>query len=586
MFETVHLQQSRFKIQRVNWVILTVSMCFVLVAILALQPSVRAQTNQELASQYAPVLRFTSGEKFYPTSVEYIVSSSVLKQWYSDGSSSIVDSAPSPGNLGIYTSSDLFLDNKLGTFEDIAADYEADAASNSYFTYVNVVRSDSTAVIQYWLFYIFNNGPMNDHQGDIEVIQVFLDSFGDPQTVLASQHGAGQNLDWNDVEKSDDHPVIYVAEGSHANYFRSYQGRMGLENDVVGSDGKTINPDQLTIVQLNSQSWLDFRGRWGYWGTEQEVALGRAGPVGPVFNQDGIRWSQPYSYLASTSHVDGTYFIMAWVVANLMLLFIIYIVAASAWKIWGIFRLHRKGGLLIGKFLKGRGSIGLIIGIVAIILTAAALFMPWYSITASSETGPLAQEGGVTLMTVDGITGVTVNLFLGPSNSDSTSGYVSLFSTIIPFAIIMAAGVVLLTLDVIGVKSGKSLGKKLIISMVSTLLPVIFIIVLISALSALVPFAAGLFPGQGIPLQVESMVNAVSASPMGGTTASQFPIVGSTTVNWGLGIGSYLFIIAAALKVVGGFIMYSAPDVRKEAQFPPPIPSPMPPPIPPPPPGQ
>ena len=580
------MKQSRFKIPRFNWVILTVLLCFVLLAILALQPSVRAQTNQELASKYAPVLRFTSGEKFYPTSAEYIVSSSVLKQRYSDGSSSIVDSAPSPGNLGIYTSNDLFLDNKLDTFETIAADYDADTASNSYFTYVNVVRSDSTTVIQYWLFYIFNNGPMNDHQGDIEVIQVFLDSFGDPQTVLASQHGAGQNVDWNDVEKSDDHPVIYVAEGSHANYFRSYQGRMGLENDVVGSDGKTINPDQLTIVQLNSQSWLDFRGRWGYWGTEQEVALGRAGPVGPVFNQDGIRWSQPYSYLASTSHVDGTYFIMAWVVANLMLLFIIYIVVASAWKIWGIFRLHRKGGLLIGKFLKGRGSIGLIIGIVAIILTAAALFMPWYSITASSETGPLAQEGGVTLMTVDGITGVTVNLFLGPSNSDSTSGYVSLFSTIIPFAIIMAAGVVLLTLDVIGVKSGKSLGKKLIISMVSTLLPVIFIIVLISALSALVPFAAGLFPGQGIPLQVESMVNAISASPMGGTTASQFPIVGSTTVNWGLGIGSYLFIIAAALKVVGGFIMYSAPDLRKEAQLPPPIPSPMPPPIPPPPPGQ
>ena len=572
--------------QRFSLVLIIVTLCLGLLVPLAFQPCVRAQTNEELASQFAPVLRFTRGEKFYPTSVDYIIDSSVLKQRYFDGSSSLVDSAPSPGNLGMYTSGDLFLDNKLGEFEDIAADYEADAASNSYFAYVNVFRSGSTTVIQYWLFYVFNNGPMNDHQGDIEVIQVFLDAFGDPQTVLASQHGAGQNADWNDVEKSGDQPIIYVAQGSHANYFRSYQGRMGLENDVVGSDGKTITAEQLTLVQLNSQSWLDFRGRWGYWGTEQEVALGRAGPVGPVFNQNGIRWSQPYSYLASTSHVDGTYFIMAWVVANLMLLFIIYIVAGSAWKLWGIFRLHRKGGLLLGKFLKGRGSIGLIIGIVTIILTAAALFVPWYSITASSETGPLAQEGGATLMTVDGITGVTVNLFLGPGNSDSTSGYVSLFSTIMPFAIIMAAGVVLLTLDVIGVKSGKSLGKKLMISMVNTLLPVIFIIVLVSGLSALVPFAAGLFPGQGVPLEVESMINAVSGSPIGGTTASQFPIVGSTTVSWGLGLGSYLFIIAAVLRVIGGFIMYSAPEFRQEAPVPQAFPPPIPPPMPPPPPSQ
>jgi hypothetical protein len=545
-----------------------------LLAILAFQPSLKAQTDEELASQYAPVLHFTSGEKFYPTTVDYIISSSVLEQRNSDGTSSVVDSAPTPDNLGTHTSSKLFLDNTLETFEDIAADYAANAASIGYYAYVHVVRSGSSAVIQYWLFYIFNNGPMNEHQGDIEVIQVFLDDSGNPQTVLASQHGAGENAAWDDVEKSGTHPVIYVAQGSHANYFRSYQGKIGIENDIVGSDGKTITADQLNLVQLNSQSWLDYKGRWGYWGTEQEAALGRAGPVGPVFNQDGIRWAQPNAYLASTFHVDGTYFILAWIVANFLLLFLIYIVARSAWKIWGIVRLQRKGGLLVGKFLKGRGGIGLIIGIVAILVTVVALFVPWYSITASSEAGPLAQEGGVTLMTVDGVNGVTVNLFLGATNSDSTSGYVSLFSTIMPFAIIIAAGVVLLTLDVIGVKNGKSLGKKLMISMIGTLLPVIFIVVLVSQLSALVPFAAGLFPGQSIPSQVESMVRAVSASPIGGVTSSQFPIVGSTTVNWGLGVGAYLFIVAAVLRIVGGFVMYSAPELQKETPPPPPPPPP------------
>jgi hypothetical protein len=219
------------------------------------------------------------------------------------------------------------------------------------------------------------------------------------------------------------------------------------------------------------------------------------------------------------------------------------------------------------------------IGIVAIILTFAALFVPWYNITASSETGPLAQESGVTLMTIDGISGITVNLFLGAGTSDSTSGYASLFSTIMPFAIIIAAGVILLTLDVIGVKNGKNLGKKLMISMIGTLLPVIFIVVFVSQLSALVPLAAGLFPGQTLPSQVEAMVRAVSGSPMGGIAASQFPVIGDTSVTWGLALGAYLFIVAAVLKLIGGVIMYTAPQLQQETPPPPPL-SPPPPPSP------
>ena len=572
------MKRSQFMFRRLHPIILASLLIFALLAILALQPSLRAQTDEDLASQYAPVLHFTQGEKFYPTSVDYITNSSVLKQRNSDGTSSVIYSEPTPDNLGTYTSSDLFLKNKWDTLEDITADYASNAASLGYYAYVHVVRSSSSIVVQYWLFYIYNNGPLNDHEGDIEVVQVFLDGSGNPKTVLASQHGAGQNAAWGDVEKSDMHPVIYVAQGSHANYFRSYQGKIGIENDVVGSDGKTIMPNQLNLILLGEQgnhpadqSWLDFPGRWGYWGTEQEVALGRAGPYGPVLNQEGTRWAQPEAYLNSTFHVDGTYFILALLAANFLLILIIYMVARGAWKVWGIAKLHRKGGLLVGKFLKGRGGIGLALGIVAIVITIVALFLPWYTITASSQGGPLAQQGDVTLMTIDGIRGLTVNLFLG-SNSDSPSGYTSLFSTQLPFAILIAAGIVLLALDVIGVKSGKSLGTKLMVGMVTTLLPVILILLFIALLSSFLPMASGLFPGQTIPTQVESMVRTVSGSPVGGTTSSQFPVVGVTTVNWGLSIGAYLFIVAAILRLIGGFVMYSASKLQKEAPPPPPPP--------------
>jgi hypothetical protein len=147
-----------------------------------------------------------------------------------------------------------------------------------------------------------------------------------------------------------------------------------------------------------------------------------------------------------------------------------------------------------------------------------------------------------------------------------------LFLAQLPFAILIAAGIVLLALDVIGVKSGKSLGTKLMVGMVTTLLPVILILLFIALLPSFLPMASGLFPGQTIPTQVESMVRTVSGSPVGGTTSSQFPVVGITTVNWGLSIGAYLFIVAAILRMIGGFVMYSASKLQKETPPPPPPP--------------
>jgi hypothetical protein len=540
---------------------------FSIMLVICMSPGspVNAETSEQQASTFAPVLHFTQSEKFYPTSMDYIIGSSVLKQRFPDGSNTIVDVAPTAASLGTYTGTDLFLDNKLGTLDAIAADYASKASSVGYYAYVQVVNSGSSTVIQYWLFYAYNNGPLNDHQGDIEVVEILLDSSGTPVKASYSQHGAGENAAWGDVEKTDGHPVVYVAQGSHANYFRSYQGKIGIENDIVGSNGITIMPTDLQLVILdgNHPGWLDFKGRWGYWGTDEDVALGKAGPLGPVQNQDGIRWADPEGYLGSTFAVGGTYFILAWLVANFLLLFVIYVVIRAAWKIVGIVRLHRKGGLLVKKFLKGRGSIGLALGIVAIVIMVMALFLPWYSITASSDSGPLAKQGGVTLITIDGINGMQVNLFMGPGG-DSTSGYSSLFFMQIPFAILIGVGVVLLVLDLIGVKNGKNIGRKFILGAITSLLPFILIFLFMTQLPSFLPFASGLVPGQSIPPQLDTMVHAIAGNPVYGTTSQQFDIIGTTTVDWGFGIGAYLFLVAAVVRVAAGFIMRSAPELQRE----------------------
>jgi hypothetical protein len=543
--------------------------------------TLNAQTNTDLAAEYAPVLKFTGGELFYPTSVDYVIESSTLKQRGTAGLySTIISSTPTASNLGSFTGNDLFLDNNLGDLDAIAADYRSNCVSFGYPAYVHIQNSGQYKVIQYWFLYAYNNGPLNNHQGDWEVIQIFLDSSGNPEKALYSQHGSGENAPWADVEKQGNHPIVYVAQGSHANYFRSYQGKIGIENDIVASDGKTIQPEDLNLVLLGErgnfpadQSWLNFEGRWGYWDTEQEVALGSAGSLGPVFNQDGTRWAQPEYYLNSTLGVNGTYFLLALLAANFLAIFLAYTLIRAAWKGWGIAKL-RKSGLLAPKIIKGRVAVGLLIGVAAIALSIAAFFVPWYNIAATSEAGPLANQGGTTLMTINGVNGLQLNLFMGEESSDSTSGFVNFASAQMPFAIIIAAGIILFGLDIIGLKSKNSLGNKLMFGIIGLLLPVIFVVAVIVMLPSLLPMAGGLIPGGQIPQQVSDLMNLVGANPIGGAATTVFPIIGSTTVTWGLGLGAYLFIIAAVLRVVGGIIVRTAPNPKAEKYPPPPPPPP------------
>ncbi len=140
-----------------------------------------------------------------------------------------------------------------------------------------------------------------------------------------------------------------------------------------------------------------------------------AGPYGPVYNDNGQRWADPFGYQSRTLSVGGYYFDLAWIVANLVLIFLAYTAIRGAIKLVGIYRLSRSGGLRVGRFVRGRDGIALALALVGVAITVAALFLPWYRITASSSSGPLAGSNPVTLMSVDGIHGLSVNLFTGPT---------------------------------------------------------------------------------------------------------------------------------------------------------------------------
>ena len=52
------------------------------------------------------------------------------------------------------------------------------------------------------------------------MVQVVLDGSGQPEWVVLSQHHGGTRRQWRDIHVEDtSHPAVFVALGSHANYF-------------------------------------------------------------------------------------------------------------------------------------------------------------------------------------------------------------------------------------------------------------------------------------------------------------------------------------------------------------------------------
>ncbi len=226
-------------------------------------------------------------------------------------------------------------------YERIMAEYE------HYRYHGRVLRQDGWLVLQYWLFYPFNNWRSgffgaNDHEADWEKVFVFLSESESgevrPEWVAYAAHNyAGDNLRrrWDDpeVEKAGEHPVIYVGAGSHASYFargeyltelvvplpgpiarvthsvRSFwKTRLGqYVGDERGGDGAGYfsipfvdyaRGDGLSVGEGGDKAWDEprlidgptpdwvwgYRGLWGLYA--RDPFEGEDAPAGPMYNRD------------------------------------------------------------------------------------------------------------------------------------------------------------------------------------------------------------------------------------------------------------------------------------------------------------
>lgn len=308
-----------------------------LVALALAGPAAAGTSDNQLLRTYQPVTVFDLDERLRPTKVNSFIRDSDLERF--DGTSwALVDPDPEPESLpgpgtGIWrlNQDSCSPATFLGGLDCYvaAAGHGGDGDS----VYGRVVRTSDSIVLQYWYFYYDNTysylRPASDfiwqaHEGDWEVVNVVLSADGLPVSVGYSQHCLGERRGWDDVVRRGTHPVVYVAAGSHANYFSAGEhpfdprcvplqaqallAQLGLplprdhtsEGDVSGP--KQGDGDVTHIRQFDDgeSGWVQFPGFWGelqyfrapFVGT---VPFGTS-PVGPAYKQI---WHDPLAAMAA-----------------------------------------------------------------------------------------------------------------------------------------------------------------------------------------------------------------------------------------------------------------------------------------------
>jgi Vacuolar protein sorting-associated protein 62 len=180
-----------------------------------------------------------------------------------------------------------------------------------------VPSADGGDWLQYWLFYAGQDQDRGivrtgRHQGDWELVQYRVDGAGRPREAVYAQHRGGERCGFSTVVTRHGHPVVYVAHGSHASYFRAgTRDRLWPDpNDEADGRGAITVP-RVVPISATDPRWMTYPGRWGNARARSWIPGEQDSPPGPAF-QDNPRWTDPDAFAsaargcqASCNHVNA-----------------------------------------------------------------------------------------------------------------------------------------------------------------------------------------------------------------------------------------------------------------------------------------
>ena len=291
------------------------------------EPEDSTEYAEKLAGKFCPILYLKgeegAAENFEPEQIEIMVDAAVLRDIenpaFSEKASlrSLLEWSRSAYYLDL---AELDPDAHSITEYKLAYDSVKDRYQPTIYARVWEAGGDGYTVLQYWIFYYFNDW-RNFHEGDWELVQLnfpgftakeLLESGTEPLFAAYSQHQSGQQMPWTEMMNrgliEGSNPIVYVARGSHANYFVPGNFWSGLDFDDTGlSSWEVLRPEQLDVVLLpkvegetEGTEWLSFRGYWGeYLGfsiSVQGLKFWQRGPFGPPWGdgeQRNKKWEHP-----------------------------------------------------------------------------------------------------------------------------------------------------------------------------------------------------------------------------------------------------------------------------------------------------
>jgi hypothetical protein len=519
--------------------------------------------RQQLAEQYAPVLQYMKGETCYPVDVDYYLQSCSLFRVVDD-SAVLITETPTIPELAQLRTDDYFLNNRLGGVDDdnIVQAYQQNLSQLGYTVYYHIESDGQMTYVQYWMFYVFNPGSLNRHQGDWEMVQVVLDGDLEPVAATYSQHHSAVQAGWSDVIVQDGvHATVYVALGSHANYYRYYQGKLqGM--DQCGDDGLALQPSEYELIEIRQEipggqpdtSWVWYGGKWGTIPDLLAEARGEAGPQGPMYREEGGMWdgvvfhNDARELSTSTLWLEFLLYYSTWIILG----FVALAVVLTARR---VYKKKKKGELkfpyleLMNLKAQGRRGKANILAMMGLIIAVIGLMNPVFTMEIWVLGGDYATGGFVTLLSLGGTDLIVLNT-LKPNGE-----VINLGSLAINFALILGAMVFLFILNNLAVGPRKASKKYIGFGITLVVIFSLFFLTVIFIGDVAALFA----PPEGSA--VVDLLKYMGENPLGGSATLDNPTFGTIELRWGLDLGS-LLLLAGVFLIVAGLIMRSEAKVE------------------------